>query len=136
MTTLSAAPQKRATLQQQRAKHAWETVRTVSDAGWADFEGHTKRLGPRIVTAGLGPALAFAAARDGKPLVDKLSDWVLHKGVTPKRVADLQQSIRDGSSEQLRQWTAEALEWIVWVKRFCAADQRSQETDQTGGGRP
>ncbi len=136
MTALPAAPKKPATTQQKRAKHAWDTVaKAPRDAkGWDDFDGHVKRLGPRIITAGLGPAIAFAKAKGGEALVAALGDWVLHKGdaKVPGKDLDLQRRIRDGSSDQLRQWTAEALEWIVWVKRFCDADERSTDTSSRG----
>jgi CRISPR/Cas system CMR-associated protein Cmr5 small subunit len=131
MSTLSSEPTKRATTQQKRAKHAWETVRQAKD--WEDFDRLARRLGPRIITAGLGPAIAFTAAKEGEALVAALSDWVLRRGDVMAPKEDLQQSIRDGSSDQLRQWTAEALEWIVWVKRFCEADERSKSKDQIVG---
>jgi hypothetical protein len=56
------------TTQQERAKHAWDTVtearKKFAGAAWDEFDGHVKRLGPRIVIAGLGPAVAFVAAKE------------------------------------------------------------------------
>jgi hypothetical protein len=81
------------TTQQRRAKHAWETVRaatTWKHLNWDDFDGEVKRLGPRIVTAGLGPAIAFAEAKKGGELIKALSAWVLHQGDAKVQTADLQ----------------------------------------------
>jgi CRISPR type III-B/RAMP module-associated protein Cmr5 len=124
------------TTQQLRAKDAWETMtdareRAVrNDLDWDVFDGHVKRLGPRIVTAGLGPALAFLAAKEKNPkylLLRRMTVWVLRKTDPEPVAADLQQRIRDGNSDELRRWTAEALEWLVWVKRFCEAKPEAGE---------
>ncbi len=118
------------TTQQLRAKDAWDTAtasrKALNKTDWDSFDGHVKRLGPRIATAGLGPALAFLAAKEGSDyrLLNRLTAWVLHKNDPKIGAADLQQRIRDGNSDELRRWTAEALEWLVWVKRFCEATEK------------
>jgi CRISPR-associated protein Cmr5 len=116
------------TTQQRRAKDAWETATTaratLNGPDWEEFDGHVKRLGPRIVTAGLGPALAFLAAKESSDylLLRHLTAWVLRNSDSKVVTRDLQQRIRDGKSDALRRWTADALEWLVWVKRFCEAE--------------
>lgn len=120
-----------ATTQQKRAGHAWNTVtkaRTESRGeAWDKFDGHVKRLGPRIITAGLGPAVAFVAAKEGRDclLLKQLSDWLLRNADTKDTNRDLQQKIMVGTSDDLRRWTTDALEWLVWVKRFCESDEKT-----------
>jgi CRISPR/Cas system CMR-associated protein Cmr5 small subunit len=121
------------TTQQLRAKDAWDTATEAHNAAkenkldWEKFDGHVKNLGPRIVTAGLGPALAFLAAKEQRRdylLLRRMTAWVLRNSEPNLAAMDLQQRIRDGNSDQLRRWTAEALEWLVWVERFCDAQAK------------
>lgn len=127
------------TTQQKRAKHAWETVTAAREkflgAAWDDFDGHVKRLGPRIVIAGLGPAIAFIAAKEGAdhPLLTRLSGWLLRNADARDTNRNLQQKIMSGTSDDLRRWTAEALEWIVWVKRFCEVAQEKPAVEKMPG---
>lgn len=120
-----------ATTQQKRAKRAWETMTKAREEWrgekWDRFDGHVKRLGPRIVTAGLGPAVAFVAAKEGSDylLLKHLSEWLLRNVDTKDTNRDLQQKIMAGTSDDLRRWTADALEWLVWVKRFCEAGEKT-----------
>lgn len=124
---------------QQRARHAWETVeaarRKLKNEKWQDFDGQVRRLGPRILTAGLGPALAFLKEKqkDEGILLNHLASWVLHKGESKPSPPDLLAAIRDGDSDVLRRWTAESLEWLAWVKRFCAARTKEMEAQGTSG---
>ncbi|MGH7067935.1 MAG: type III-B CRISPR module-associated protein Cmr5 [Acetobacteraceae bacterium] len=126
---MSALP----TTGQKRARHAWETVeeasRKLNNGKWGDFDGHVMALGPRILIAGLGPALAFLNEKqeDDHLLLHSLAHWVLHKGDSKSGPADLLESIRNGDSDHLRRWTAESLEWLAWVKRFCAAETNKRK---------
>jgi CRISPR/Cas system CMR-associated protein Cmr5 small subunit len=75
------------TLDQQRAEHAWQAVQKANRDN--DFAGQAKRLGPRILTAGLGPAVQFLIAKDSKDLArdlrTALDDWLLRQGPTSCR---------------------------------------------------
>jgi CRISPR type III-B/RAMP module-associated protein Cmr5 len=55
------------TLEQRRAAHAWAVVERVDkDLGTEakkKFGAPAKKLGPRILTAGLGPAVQFLVPR-------------------------------------------------------------------------
>lgn len=130
------------TTQQKRAKHAWDTVvaarKGYRGEKWDEFDGHVKSIGPRIVIAGLGPAMAFVAAKakDGSDflLLKHLSEWLLRNVDPQATYRILQQKIMSGTSDELRRWTAEALEWLVWVKRFCEAEERQMETTERQRG--
>jgi CRISPR-associated protein Cmr5 len=122
----------RPTTQQLRARHAWDTVQSVPTDKWDDFDGHVKRMGPRIITAGLGPAVAFICAKEGSSyvLLQHLASWLLRPEKANLAGTNLQQQLMSGTSDQLRRWTSEALEWLVWVKRFCEAKTTDQETSE------
>lgn len=135
------------TLDQRRALHAWEAVerakRRISphkDQEPKKFGGQAKRLPVRILTAGLGQALAFLEAKKyGPGLLAELSDWVLvERGLgggaaigggkqaavgTRTGVAAVGDGGRDrlltaivkGDSDFLRQATEEVLAYLRWL---------------------
>ena len=120
----------RKTLDQQRAAHAWRMAETADKT----FGRQAKRLGPRILTAGLGPAVQFLIAKNEAPkLADVLEVWLLREG--PTRIAEatrpagaaragaspLIENIIQGDSDRLRWLTAEALAYLAWLTRFCEA---------------
>jgi CRISPR type III-B/RAMP module-associated protein Cmr5 len=127
----------RQTLDQQRAAHAWAAVERVdkdlSGEAKKKFGAPAKKLGPRILTAGLGPAVQLLVAKNEAPkLVDTLRDWLLEEG--PTRIARLSRHQQDdgtrrvlmddivnGDSDRLRWLTAEALAYLAWLTRFCEA---------------
>ncbi|MCG3153408.1 MAG: hypothetical protein GEEBNDBF_02721 [bacterium] len=126
MTTASA---KNATLDQRRAAHAWETVATVAEAkGAADakekFKIHAKKLPARIVTSGLGPALAFLKAKKYAPeLLTGLNTWIDKQiPAKDKREIDLLQRVIHGDSDFLRRATEEVLLYLQWLNRFADAE--------------
>ncbi|MFO8072229.1 MAG: type III-B CRISPR module-associated protein Cmr5 [Polyangia bacterium] len=126
------------TLDQRRAKHAWEAVKRAK--GWGnsqhgkEYGGHAKKLPMRIRSAGLGQALAFLMAKAGKPkskeykkhiaqLHDDVTDWVLkHRGVKGKQPGSLLKSIIEGDSDFLRLATDEAMAYLQWLNRFGEAE--------------
>jgi CRISPR type III-B/RAMP module-associated protein Cmr5 len=128
----------RKTLDQQRAAHAWR----VAESADKSFGRQAKRLGPRILIAGLGPAVQFLIAKDEAPkLADALEAWLLREG--PTKVAPtprpaeavragaspLIENIMQGDSDRLRWLTAEALAYLAWLSRFCEA--RGLTEDET-----
>lgn len=127
----------RQTLDQQRAMHAWQAAERADNA----FGRQAKRLGPRILTAGLGPAVQFLVVKKEAPnLVEALRLWLLDVGPTrtptrsPSRPDSssrdpLVEDIINGDSDRLRWLTAEALAYLAWLARFCEA--RGLTEDET-----
>ena len=127
----------RQTLDQQRAAHAWRAAQQADRV----FGRQAKRLGPRILTAGLGPAVQFLVAKKEAPkLAEAIQAWLLEAGPTKaaRRFGPSQQSAPDnaliddivnGDSNRLRWLTAEALAYLSWLTRFCEA--RGLTEDET-----
>lgn len=132
------------TLDQRRAKHAWEAVRslarpahdgTLAYGGFA--RGHASEAGKlpmRIMTAGLGQSLSLllAKARDKKPslqrLHDHLTDWVINKRpLAASRPESLLESIIHGDSTFLRRATDETLAYLQWLNRFAEAEGLTEQ---------
>ena len=114
------AKTKRPTLDQQRAAHAWKAAEHADKR----FGEQAKKLGPRILTAGLGPAVQFMIAKEeALELIKTLEGWLLEEGPTKlaPRPASLIYDIVNGGSDRLRWVTAESLAYLAWLTRFCEA---------------
>jgi CRISPR type III-B/RAMP module-associated protein Cmr5 len=127
----------RQTLDQRRAAHAWGAAeraqRELGEKAKREFGTPAKKLGPRILTAGLGPAVQFVVAKKEAPqLVEALEAWLLESGPTktarqsrPRHDAAagaaLIADIVSGDSDRLRWLTAETLAYLAWLTRFCEA---------------
>jgi CRISPR type III-B/RAMP module-associated protein Cmr5 len=139
-------------LDQLRAKHAWgrvEKIRIVPDdikndekkvikwkEDFNDYESHAQKLPARIITSGLGQALAFILAKGKKDkktgvpldiaLLHDLAKWLTseNREYIPKGTIISNSTViefihgDDCDSAKLRMITAEILEYMVWLNRF------------------
>jgi CRISPR-associated protein Cmr5 len=119
------------TLDQRRAKHAWQAVLTAKqkEAGFKDFCMHAKRLPMRIMASGLGQALALLKAKDYASLVlQELGDWVLDKRANPASTKPkptdevLLRQFVDKDSDFLRRATDETIAYLQRLNRFAEAE--------------
>ena len=129
----------RPTLDQRRARHAWEAVErarrrhNVEDA--KAYARETRRLPVRIKTSGLGQAVAFLNAKAGEggkdpraTLLNDLGDWLLaQRGLAPVPEGGIgrdsvMRMILNGDAGLLRRATDEALSYLQWLMRFSAAE--------------
>jgi CRISPR-associated protein Cmr5 len=135
----------RPTLDQRRAKHAWERIvgqakvnngqRQYDDKA-KEYAREAKKLPTRIMAAGLGQALAFilAKAKDKKPnlkqLHNDLTDWVImQRAMSAKKPDSLMESIIEGDSDFLRRATDEVLAYLVWLNRFAEAEGLTEQEE-------
>ncbi len=128
-----------ATLDQQRAKHAWkaiEHVKALRDSERKEYAGEAKKLPIRLMTSGLGQALAFilSKAKDKKPalhrLHDDLTDWSLkQRGLRGSDPNSLLKSICFGDAVFLRRATDEVLAYLEWLNRFAEAEGLTDGTE-------
>lgn len=115
-------------LDQRRAKDAWQVVRRVNNERpqdkKVDFRRQTKRLPVQIVTSGLGQSLAFLKAKDYAPdLQNAVRDWMNTRiPVTAGDSTDLIERIVNGDSDFLRRATDEVLAYMQWLTRFAEAE--------------
>lgn len=128
---MTDAPPKQQTLDQRRARHAWDAVSAMkfrpSDA--KAFRGQAKKLPMRIHAAGLGQALAFAREKGKTPdLLREIGDWVLEKRLNPDSNATkpdekaLLTEIIERDALFLRRATEETLAYLLWLNRFAAVE--------------
>lgn len=126
------------TLDQRRAAHAWNAIATLKQCGEnerKEYAGEAKKLPIRIMTSGLGQALAFllAKAKDKKPnltlLHEHLTDWSLRERGLPGPIGrSLLESVIKGNSDFLRQATDEVLAYLQWLNRFAEAEGMRDDT--------
>lgn len=119
-------------LEQKRAEHAWNVIEAIARSAGADgkekFVQQAKKLPSRILTSGLGQAMAFLAAKNECPELQRaLNDWIgaqawarLH-AETLKPDATLIDRIIHGDSAFLRMATREAIAYLQWLNRFAEA---------------
>lgn len=143
MTTMPADSEP--TLDQRRARHAWDAVARVRNNSKqsSDYAREAKRLPVRILTAGLGHALAFlnpkaGAERDSANalLLRDIADWVLDKrdkrgdpddsAERPEPHA-LIKKIVAGDATFLQFATDEVLAYLQWLTRFSEAEFETDE---------
>ena len=128
------------TLDQRRARHAWDAVARIRNdpkarSSASSYAREAKRLPVRILTAGLGHALAFLCAKAGSgkesantALLRDIADWVLDKrektgssAERPKSNA-LIEKIVTSDAAFLQIATDEVLAYLQWLTRFAEAE--------------
>lgn len=126
------------TLDQRRAQHAWEAVARIAERRNLQkaYRRETKRLPVRILTAGLGHALAFLNAKSNDAndeLLCDLADWVLEKRGQPNSVRErpkagaLIEKIINRDGIFLQTTTDEVLAYTHWLNRFAEAELEDEE---------
>ncbi|MBI2190383.1 MAG: type III-B CRISPR module-associated protein Cmr5 [Planctomycetes bacterium] len=136
MSQSQATQPSKPTLDQRRAKHAWDAVQDAKNKAGVHlkrepkkFGGQAKKLPTRIMASGLGQALAFLYAKgyaDG--LLQEIADWVLDKRASPEshepkpQKDELIKAIIAGNSDFLRRATDETLAYLQWLNRFAEAE--------------
>ena len=117
-------------LDQERAKHAWEAVISAKkEKDPKKYGGQAKKLPIRIIASGLGSALSFLEAKKYAPkLVADLSNWIV-KQIPPAQghSSNLLQRIIQGDSDFLRRATDETMAYLQWLNRFAEAEGLTDE---------
>jgi len=122
MTSVS----KRRSLEQERAKAAWASVRS-EDATNKEFLLLARGAPADIQANGLGQTLAFWKAKaknepKHKALYGAVSGWVSGQLLLPQDADLLEWIVREASTEDYRRATAEAISFLTWLKRFAEAE--------------
>jgi CRISPR-associated protein Cmr5 len=130
------------TLEQRRAKHAWNVIQRLKRApekAREEFVTEAKKLPLRIRGAGLGQALAFLEAKSDKKqgaadIPAALSEWVLReRAIRGEKPDSLILSVIEGNAEFLRRATDECLAYLEWLNRFAEAELKSESSRKAGG---
>lgn len=128
---------KRQTLEQKRARSAWDDIEDVKVEQQDKYGTLARKLPAMIQMNGLGATLAFLLAKgkrkanDGHTLIfNHLSKWVLSKTAVSRKYNDLIDFVHDCDMDEYRRATAEAIGYGIWLKRYVEAkDWGSAEGD-------
>lgn len=111
----------RLTLEQERAKYAWESVQGCSK----DYTNLAKAAPALIMNNGLMQALAFYESKDKgqhDTLVRHLCTWLeTQRLVSGADFATTMQDLYGANSPTYRRATEEALAILKWIRQFAAA---------------
>ncbi|MFZ4083421.1 MAG: type III-B CRISPR module-associated protein Cmr5 [Pirellula sp.] len=125
----------RQTMDQQRAKYAWEMVSqavTLKKEDGKSYGRHARRLGSRILASGLGHAIAFLEQKKEAPtLVRGISLWIARQRWAgednDKADPSITRMIIDKDREFQRLATEETMNLLVWIVRFAVAKGLTDE---------
>lgn len=122
------------TIDQRRAKHAFEAVEKLPKGDAENYAREAKKLPVRIVASGLGQALVFIQAkakrkRGLEKLSKDLSSWVVRQQKIGA-ADDLLQSVMAGDADLLRRATAETMAYLQWLNRFLEAKGLGDSDDK------
>lgn len=119
-------------LEQKRAKQAWDDIQSIMDRS-KDFKKEYRSLSLKVpmlvLTNGLGQTLAFLRAKgksnpndEHNVLFNHLSKWTMSQVAPGAGNQNLLEWVLSNDSTAYRRATAEALAYLVWLKRFAEAE--------------
>jgi CRISPR type III-B/RAMP module-associated protein Cmr5 len=125
----------RQTMDQQRAKYAWEMISqavTLKKEDGKSYGRHARRLGSRILASGLGHAIAFLEQKKEAPtLVKGISLWIARQRWAGEDNDQADPSITrmiiHKDREFQRMATEETMNLLVWIVRFAVAKGLTDE---------
>lgn len=110
---------------QDRAAHAWECINKVKPTKESkEYKSLVRNAGADIMMNGLGQTVAFWRAKgkaEHKAIYTHLNEW-LKKKLGLKLDVHLWIMDQQTSSDEYRHATREALEYLIWLKRFAEAE--------------
>jgi len=114
-----------ATLEQQRARHAWEKAQQGIAQHGKDYVNDAKGLPALIMNSGLMQVMAFCHDKGGQHeiLAQHLRDWLHLQCGTPRDFEGFMQHLMDAEPRRFQMITAEAFAWLKWLKQMAAAQQ-------------
>ncbi len=117
----------RRSLEQQRARAAWQVVEKVDQGKGKEFKSVATSLPADIQANGLGQTMAFLRAK-GKDehniTFDAVAGWVRQR-LNIANEDFMTWLMTKATTEQYRQATAEAIAFAIWMKRFAEARFKS-----------
>jgi CRISPR-associated protein Cmr5 len=114
-----------ATLEQQRARHAWEKAQQGIAQHGKDYANDAKGLPALIMNSGLMQVMAFCHDKGGRheTLAQHLREWLHRQCSTPQDFEGFMQHLMEAEPRRYQMITAEAFAWLRWLKQMAAARQ-------------
>ena len=123
----------------QRADHALQAVEKLKGKDIGHYVSYVRALPANILQNGLGQSLAslLAAQGEGKEslhrLYDQIQEWLCqsYEGAPYAGKPKLMQAITKGSEQDYLHAHAEALAYLIWLKKFTVAFLKEPEPGDT-----
>ena len=114
------------TLDQHRAKYAWDAVQGCSK----DYVNLAKGAGALIMSNGLMATLAFYQDKNKdhhKALNEHLMNWLVRRGIASgKSFSEFMTALHSSESKTYRDATQESLDLLRWIRQFAAAVNKGE----------
>jgi len=132
-------PSLQQTLDQKRARQAWEDVQKINalpDDLKKGYGSLARRVPMLILTNGLGQTLAYLRSKgkndpqkEHNVLFDQLSCWTMSQVAPDSKNQNLLDWVLQADSTAYRRATIEALAYLGWLKRFAEAELPTEEEE-------
>lgn len=114
------------TLEQKRAKHAWDKSVGCTN----DYVKLAKGLPALIMNSGLMQVMAFLEQKkkgdEHGQLSEHLRDWLHQHLKLPKDFKHCMEHLLQSNPQEFQEITAEAMAWLRWMRQMAAARNKQQ----------
>lgn len=113
-----------ATLEQMRARHAWDKAGDGVARHKKDYVNDAKGLPALIMNSGLMQVMAYLHEKGGRHeiLAEHLRDWLAHQcGLARDFEGCMQQLFEMNDARRFQAITAEAFAWLRWLRQMAPA---------------
>lgn len=126
------------TVEQQRARHAWECARQAKQAlngrsdgvTFKDYVNAAKGMPALIMNSGLMQVAAYFHGKQDdsryKLLGEHLRAWLHTRCKTPTDFSKFMDVLFNAEPPQYRRINAEAMAWLRWLRQMAAALQKEE----------
>jgi CRISPR-associated protein Cmr5 len=113
------------TLEQRRARHAWQKAQEGIQKHGKDYVNVAKGLPALIMNSGLMQTLAFLHQKGGahEQLAGHLRDWLHDHLRTPRDFENCMQALFVAQARDFQRITTESLAWLKWLRQMASALQ-------------
>jgi len=111
------------TLEQQRARHAWQKAGEGVKQHGKDYVNDAKGLPALIMNSGLMQVMAFLQQKGGRHalLASHLRDWLQTQCGTPLDFHEFMNELMAADPRRFQLITAEAMAWLRWLRQMAPA---------------
>lgn len=113
------------TLEQRRARDAWDRAHEGIAAHGKDYVNDAKGLPALIMNSGLMQVMAFLHQKGGRheTLGQQLRAWLHEIKKTPREFDGFMEEMMGTDSRRFQAVTTEAFAWLRWLRQMAAARQ-------------
>ncbi len=123
------------TLEQQRARHAWDKSKSCSK----EYTNLAKGLPALIINSGLMQVMAFLEQKKGgehEQLAGHLRGWLHQRKGVPEDFEGCMEHLLQTEPREFQEITTEAMAWLRWMRQIAAAQHGGDDPAQSRSDGP